>query len=149
MERKILLCVAVFISMAFVAIKAQTYPYQYLYSVDDNGLKRENMSLASKGSVFYFTFTNNKSKCFLTDKNGVYNGRYGLESYQYVGRRNDILVYRECSTNVFSQGQGMLYFSTDLSRLNWDCTYDKVNGEHTVRVLKLYEEKDTTPSHLY
>lgn len=148
MKRKVLLCVAILLSMAFVTAKAQTYAYKCLYSVDDNGIKRKSIV---ENTIFYFTFTNDKSMCYSTDKNGIYSLRDGLGSYRYIGTRNGMYVYKECSTNIGTNmfGQNILYFKSDYSRLNWDCSTDRVIGEHTIRVLTLYKEKDSTPSHLY
>lgn len=133
---------------------AQTYCYQLCYYVKD-GVKRAGT--VPQGTKFYFTFTNNKSKCYFTDSNGVYRMGYGQGTYQYVGSSNGILTYRECNQNMFSGGkQDMLYFSSDYSRLNWLCNMDgqlDFNRSEAgyIRVLEYVSNPDgaSTPGTLY
>jgi len=98
---------------------AQTYAYKYSHSVKD-GVKVPGVP--SKGTVFYFTFINGKSMCYLTDSNGVYNGGYGMNTYRFIGTKNGMHIYQEQCTNVFRRGEDMLYFSSDFSKLNWQNT---------------------------
>ena len=128
---------------------AQTYCYKYSHSVKD---EVKIPGLVPKGAAFYFTFTNNMSNCYLTDKNGFYSGALGQNSYKYIGTKNGILIYQECNQNMFRFGQDMLYFSSDFQRLNWLCVADDFNSGHNrLRVLNFVSDPDAVdpPGKLY
>lgn len=131
---------------------AQTYSYKYSHSVKD---EVNIPGMISKGTVFYFTFTDDKNKCYLTDKNGVYSDGYGQHSYKYVGSKNGILIYKENNQNMFRNGQDMLYFSSDFRRLNWRCGFDDYspnpNNHGCLRVLDFVSNPDAAdvPGSLY
>ena len=131
---------------------AQTYCYKYSHSVKD---EVKIPGLIAKGTVFYFTFTNKKSNCYLTDKNGVYSCGYGQNTYKYMGTKNGILIYQECNQNMFRNGQDILYFSSDFRRLNWRCGFDDYspnpNDHKCLRVLNFVSEPDAVdaPETLY
>jgi hypothetical protein len=133
-------------------VVAQTYCYKYQYSVKD---EVKIPGIPAKGTIFYFTFTENKNKCFLTDKNEVYSSGYGQNTYQYIGRKNGINIYKECNRNMFRNGQDMLYFSSDYGRLNWRCCFDdyspNTNNQGCIRVLDYVKDPNTSdmPSQLY
>ncbi|WP_291554330.1 hypothetical protein [Bacteroides sp.] len=151
MKHTYLLVIALLLSVIVLQeVNAQTYSYKYLYSVNDDGVK---VMVLGKDTKFFFTFSNNKRKCFLTDKNGVYSGGYGQNSYEYIGTKNDMLIYKECNQNMFHDTQDMLYFSSNYSRLNWKSGYDEYspNNSNTIRVLQFMKDPDEeeTPSQLY
>ncbi len=124
------------------ASDAQTLCYKFLYNVTNDGVKKKG--ILSSGELFYFTFNDNGSMCFLTNKDGEYNDAYGMNSYKFIGKRNGMLVFKEQSTNMFIQGQDMLLFSDDLKRLNWKCKYDGYGspGDPGVRVFNYVSDPD-------
>lgn len=126
---------------------AQTYAYKYVHSVKD-GVKVSGP--IKKGSVFYFTFTNGKSQCYLTDQDGNYYDGYGQNSYRFIGRKNGMNVYQEQNQNMFRLGEDMLYFSTDFSKLNWKCNFDNY-GAGGIRVLNYVSDPNEVevPDELY
>lgn len=143
-----LLIVAIFSVLSFCA-QAQTYAYKYSHSVKD-GVKVPGFS--SKSVVFYFTFTNGKGMCYLTDENGVYTGGDGGNSYRFIGTKNGMHVYQEQNQNMFRQGQDMLYFSSDFSKMNWKCTIDMYSSyPGCIRVLNYVSDPNEVevPSQLY
>nr|DAN25932.1 MAG TPA: hypothetical protein [Caudoviricetes sp.] len=151
MKRTYLLVIGLLLSIIVLQnVNAQTYCYKYLHSINDDGVK---VMVLGSNAKFFFTFSNNKKKCFLTDKNGVYSSGYGQNSYEYIGSKNDMLIYKECNQNMFRNGQDMLYFSPNYSRLNWKSGYDKYspNDANTIRVLQYMKNPDQedTPSQLY
>lgn len=130
----------------------QIYSYKYSHSVKD---EIKIPGVLHKGAIFYFTFTNQKSMCYLTDKNGVYSYGYGQNSYKYIGKRNNILIYKECNQNMFRNGQDVLYFSSDFSQLNWRCYFDDYSNDPKtrgcLRVLSYVSDPDAVdvPNGLY
>lgn len=151
-KRSILLFMLLLVGFATQSAFAQTFAYKVSHSVQDNV---KISGVVSKGTVFYFTFTDGKSKCYLTDKSGVYQGAYGQNSYRYVGKRNGMRIYQECNQNMFRarKQQDMLYFADDYSRLNWDYAIDNFqnNGSTIIRVLTYVSDPDEVemPSELY
>lgn len=129
---------------------AQTYSYKYSHSVKD---EVSIHGVPSKGTVFYFTFTNDMNNCYLTDKNGVYSNGYGQHSFKYIGKENGILIFKEQNQNMFRNGQSMLYFSSNFSKLNWRCVLDDYfpNTKGCLRVLRYISNPDkvATPGSLY
>lgn len=152
MNRFIYLIAFFYILSCFNKTTAQTYCYKYIYSIKDDV---KIPGLGSKGRIYYFTFTENKERCFSTDKNGVYSGAYGQDSYQFVGKKNGILIYKECNYNMFKIGLNILYFSSDFKRLNWRDPFDDFspnpNDHGCLRVLEYVSDPNTTdvPSQLY
>lgn len=148
---KLFIILLFFCGFSFAAM-GQTYSYKYIHSVKDDV---KIPGLLTKGTIFYFTFTNQKSMCYLTDKNGVYSGGYGQNSYKYIGERNGVLVYKECNQNMFRNGEDLLYFSPDFSRLNWRCGFDdyspNTNDHGCLRVLTYVANPDAidVPNGLY
>lgn len=64
----------------------------------------------------------------MTDKNGVFNsytGAYGAFTCRFIGTKNGMRIYQEQNTNMFRNGQDILYFSGDFSKINWKCCTDK------------------------
>lgn len=100
---------------------AQTRAYKYLYSVKDDVKIPGSLS---KGTIHYFTFTDNGNKCYLTNKDGMYRGAYGQHSYKYIGKKNGVLIYKEQNQNILREGEDMLYFSSDLKKMNWQSWMD-------------------------
>ena len=130
-------------------IDAQTYCYKYLYSVRD---EIKISTPFTKENMWYFTFTRDKSRCYLTDKNGVSGGGgYPGPVYQYLGKRSGIHIYKEAD-NMFRKGC-ILYFSSDFKRLNWRCYSDEYfpGAKGSLRVLDLVENPNEIemPSQLY
>lgn len=148
--RNYLLTLALVLTIGISTTNAQTYCYKYLYNVTNDDVRKKGIA---SGSIFYFTFNNNKSMCYMTDKNGVYSLSYGIGTYKYIGKRNGMFIFKEQSTNMFHQEQNMLYFSEDFMRLNWKCNIDKYgsNGNPGLRVLKYIEDPDydEIPNELY
>ena len=64
-----------------------------------------------------------------------------------------MFIFKEQNTNMFAQGQDMLYFSEDFERMNWKCNFDKFGSENDpgTRVLKYVEDPDydEIPDELY
>lgn len=151
--KKIVSLLVLFVLCNIDAIVGQTYSYKYLHSIKDE--IKIQLILPKKNSVFYFTFTNNKKNCYLTDKNGVYDGGYGENTYKYIGKKNGILIYQECNQNIFRYGQDLLYFSPDFKRMNWRCFSDdhtiNPNEAGSIRVLErvLNPNSVDVPSTLY
>ena len=114
--KKIILLFFMFLQIQILS--AQTYAYRLEYYVLSDGMKSSNAGGFAVGSIFYFTFNSNKSMCYMTDKNGNYNLGNGIGKYQYVGCRNNMYIFEECSTNIFKPKQDKLYFSTDFNRMN-------------------------------
>ncbi len=127
-----------------VNAKAETRAYQYLHSVKD-GIKFKD---SYDGMIWYFTFSPDKSKVYMTDKNGYALTQGAYASYQ--GTNNGILIYKE---TIPFLGVSYYYFSSDLSRLNWDCAPDNLNnkGEKIIRVLNYVPNPGTAsaPTQLY
>lgn len=152
MRKSKFIVLSMFMLLFVTKALAQTYSYKYSHSVKD---EVKIPGIISKGTVFYFTFTDDKNKCYLTDKNGVYSGGYGQNSYKYVGSKNGILIYKENNQNMFRNGQDMLYFSSDFRRLNWRCGLDDYspnpNNHGCLRVLDFVSNPDAAdvPGSLY
>lgn len=143
-----LLLVSIFCAFSF-GTQAQTYAYKYSHSVKD-GVKVPGTP--TKGVVFYFTFTDGKGKCYLTDKNGVYNGGYGQNTYRFIGTKNGMHVYQEQNQNMFRNGEDMLYFSNDFSKMNWQANFDNFGSwPGCIRVLNYVSDPNEVdvPDQLY
>ncbi len=139
-----------FLLLSFSVSFAQTRAYKYLYAVKDDV---KISGPISKGNIYYFTFTNNKSMCYLTNKDGVYSGGYGINSYKFVGEKDGVLIYMEQDRTFLADKQDMLYFSSDYKRLNaqWKVfRYDPVNAGCTL-VLEYVADPNSVdvPSQLY
>lgn len=135
--------------LSFSVSFAQTRAYKYLYSVKD---EVKISGSQSKGRIRYFTFTDNMNMCYSTDKDGVYSGGYGLGAYRFIGKKDGVLVYKEQGSPL-SAGPGMLYFSSDYKRLNWQSEYDNYIPE-TYGCLQVWEyvadpNSVDVPSQLY
>lgn len=149
--KRIILLMAITLLIASQTVSAQTYCYKYLYSTTNDGVKT---SLLEEGLCFHFTFTNNKDKCYLTNKDGVYDNRAGGQNtYKYIGTKNGMLIYKEYyPSNMFRSDHDLLYFSSDYSRLNWKSGADKVLfNSNTIRVLQFTNKPDEeeVPTELY
>ncbi|MBR2249646.1 MAG: hypothetical protein IJ844_03940 [Prevotella sp.] len=149
--KKFLFSLALMLAVGMMTTNAQTYCYKFMHNVTSDGVKKKGV--LNPGTLFYFTFNNNKSMCFLTDKNGIYNGGYGQNSYRYIGKRNGMFIFKEQNTNMFAQGQDILYFSDDFERMNWKCKFDNFGSTNDpgTRVLKYVEDPDydEIPNELY
>ena len=70
-----------------------------------------------------------------------------------AAERNGMFIFKEQNTNMFAQGQDMLYFSDDFERMNWNCHFDKYGSTNDpgTRVLKYVEDPDydEIPDELY
>ncbi|MDE5608306.1 MAG: hypothetical protein K2I64_05180 [Muribaculaceae bacterium] len=124
-------------------VSAQTRAYLYQFSVKD-GVKVKG---GYEGKIWYFTFSPDRSKVYLTDENGVSSS--GAPEGIYQGTENGIHVYKG---NTPFLGVSYLYFSSDFSRLNWDCIADNLNGgQKIIRVLNYVENPRTAnaPTQLY
>ncbi len=128
-------------------VNAQTYAYKYSHSVKD-GVKVPGTP--RKGTVFYFTFTNGMSMCYLTDSQGVYTGRFGRCSYRFIGTKNGMHVYQDQNQSGFMPSEDMLYFSDDFSKMNWLATID-LNWPGCIRVLNYVSDPNEieVPDQLY
>ncbi|MBO5594928.1 MAG: hypothetical protein J5931_10040 [Prevotella sp.] len=95
--------ICLIIAMLWVNVMAcmsQTYYYKYLYTVNKKTGAKSSPGDGKTG--MYITFTNNKSHCYHSDKNGnVYKSNRGpyapatdelMEVYNYEGSNNGILV---------------------------------------------------------
>lgn len=145
----------IFLFLIFLHVQilfAQTYAYKLEFYALSDGMKSSNAGAATVGAVFFFTFNSNKSMCYLTDKNGHYNAGNGIGKFKYIGYKNNMYIYEECSTNIFKQRQDILYFSTNFSRMNWNCSYDYIiNDDDKTRVLTYTSNpnKQHEQSHIY
>ncbi len=146
---KIFLLIVSTFSMFSFCVQAQTYAYRYSHSIKD-GVKVKGVP--SKGAVFYFTFTNGKAMCYLTDMNGTYNGGYGQNTYRFCGTKNGMHIYQEQNQNMFRNGEGVLYFSSDFSKMNWQCSIDNFSPwPGCIRVLNYVSDPSEVevPDQLY
>lgn len=146
MKRLLFLLLIVLLSCHNEKAYSQTYSYKYSHSVKD---EVKIPGVVKKGAIFYFTFTNNKQKCYLSDKNGISKCN-GNCTYKYVGSKNGILIYKEqLSSNfrLFDDDPDILYFSSNYSRLNWRCRYDdhdfNSNNHECLRVLQYISNPNT------
>lgn len=125
-------------------INAQTRAYLYSHSVRD-GVKFMD---SYKNKIWYITFSPDQTKIYLTDENGV--SRTGTPDGVYQGTENGIHVYKG---GIAFLGPGYFYFSSDFSRLNWDCIADNFNnnGPKKIRVLNYVSNPKTAtaPTQLY
>ena len=149
--KKIILLFFMFLQIQILS--AQTYAYRLEYYVLSDGMKSSNAGACAVGRIFYFTFNGNKSMCYMTDKNGNYNLGNGIGKYQYLGCRNNMYIFEECSTNMFKPKQDKLYFSKDFNRMNWHSYYDNFmdDGNDKTRVLTYTSNpnRQSEQSHLY
>lgn len=161
---KIMKKICLIIAMLWVNVMAcmsQTYYYKYLYTVNKQTGAKSSPGDGKTG--MYITFTNNKSNCYHSDKNGnVYKPNRGpyapatderMEIYNYESSNNGILVYRqtkvELGFGMAAGGWGTYSFSSDYNRMNSNLAmYDLAND------IKVYErstppEQQTAPQQLY
>lgn len=129
---------------------AETRAYSYEYSVRDGGVKFQDYT---PGRIWYFTFNGDKSRVYLTDKNGI-SSNQGAYYYQYAGTDNGIHVYVEKCTTIQFLPPGKLYFSSDFTRLNWDCPIDGNRRSADGTIVRVYNykpnpDKQSVPSQLY
>lgn len=132
---------------------AETRAYSYEYTVKDGGIKYQDFT---PGKIWYFTFNGDKSHVYCSDKNGIVSPNSSY--FQYSGTENGILVY------VFVQSgnsmiklpdiMGKLYFSSDFSRMNWDCPGDGNRKSADGTIVRVYNykadpDKQSIPSQLY
>ena len=110
---------------------AQTYYYQYVESVDENGVR-------SKKDVKGVYITITKNSCYVSDEKGIkstqepsYSSNLGKDNYAYKGEQNNLLVFSYQywggssvrivnGSWVFGEPQGdyYIYFSKDYKRIN-------------------------------
>lgn len=143
--------IAMFFVIGIFTVSAQTKCYKYLYNMTSDGIKKPGAVVAD---LFYFTFNNDYSACYQTNKNGLYTLQRGYGEYRYVGRQNGMLIYKEqCGNYAFNFiPPSILYFSEDYRRMNWDCSAEKLgqNGDPGVRVFELVSpEQIRVPDKLY
>ena len=144
------LLLTVILLFATVCVFAETRGYAYEYSVRDGGVKFQGYT---PGKIWYFTFNNDKSRIYMTDKNGM-SSTQGAYYFQYAGTENGIHVYVEKTTGIMLLPPGKIFFNSDFTRMNWDCPFDgdRKSADGTiVRVLnyKPNPDKESVPTHLY
>ena len=97
-----------------VSVSAQTYCYRCIYKVSEDGVR-----IKDGGWTEYYTFINNKSVCYHSDKDGN-KTQYGM-TFIYEGSNNGILTYayrpKDPYMNVPLPSK-YIYFSSDYSRIN-------------------------------
>lgn len=144
--------------LSILPIKGQTYCYKHLFDVDKDGIKHEQTGYT------YFTFTNNKTICYQSDKNGnvLKSTMPGFNStastFRYVETKNNMHMYKESDKNfgmgVVTYGMNFYYFSTDYSRLNAFYPAKDLYGIHVDEKTYVYERvsspiEDSAPRELY
>lgn len=143
-------------------VKAQTWWYKYLYTVDKQTGMKKNPGNGSGG--MYITFTNEKRHCYQSNKDGtlwkpennLYASAYDdqVSVYNFVGTQNNMHVYRQTSIRMTYMGNvggwGTYTFSTDFSRLNYNTTITS-SFANEVRVYERSspEERRIAPDQLY
>lgn len=140
------LCFMLTCMLSATGAQAQTCAYRYAHSVKD-GVKVT--SAIPTGSIFYFTFNNDKSMCYGTNAQGVCNGG-GYSSFRYAGTKNGMHVYNVVL--AMAGGKDVLYFSTDFKRMNWLCGADNFGPTPgSIRVLEYVSDPNTVdvPDQLY
>ena len=110
---------------------AQTYYYQYVETVDANGVR-------SKRDIGNFYITITKNSCYVSDENGrktnvnpstLFMAELGSDTYAYKGEQNNLYVFSyEYSDGVLRMqgtkmvygkgGDNYIYFSKDYKRIN-------------------------------
>lgn len=131
-------------------VSAQTYSYKSLYALKD-GIKMPGLYY-KKGDIAYFTFTNNKSRCYKTDKNGVYYGGYGIGVFEYLREEKGVLIYKEMGGGA-KGGFDELYITDDFKMLCWFSYYDEGSPQYrgSLRVFEYTDDPNSVevPSELY
>ena len=110
---------------------AQTYYYQYVETVDANGVR-------SKGDIGNFYITITRNSCYVSDEKGIktkqniftlFHAGLGDGNYAYKGEQNNLYVFSyEYSDGVLRMqgmkmvegkgGDNYIYFSKDYKRIN-------------------------------
>lgn len=150
---KKLLMISVLLLMGVLSMSGQTYCYKNEYKVSKDGVK-----VKKSLSYRYLTFTNNRSICYWSDKNG--SAENYANTYRYVGYENNILHYHyENKVEGFGTGPfamptltvstGDLYVSSDYSRIN-TIDYSSFSDGYTYVYERATEpEKQKAPIQLY
>ena len=129
--------ISVFLMLAVSYGYSQTYYYKCVAKIGENGEKSKPESF-NKGA--YITFTNNKSSCYVSDKNG-YKVKNDDASYVFKGTKNGTHIYQHYATHP---GTGyswswdiFYYFSSDFDKMQYvnnfhqktKYEYVRTNGE--------------------
>ena len=110
-----------------LSVSAQTYYYKYLYQIDPQTGMKNNPGNGSTG--VYITFTNGKSACYESDKNGIlkrppntFGGDDRILVYNYAGLQNGMYIFVqtkiEFGYGLSVGGSSTRTFSQDYSRMN-------------------------------
>lgn len=127
---KKLLLIAIFALVSSISAQCQIYNYEYKYSITEDGGKTLSSYLDS-GTIFYFSFNNDFSMCYLVDKNGT---RSDVAKYEFVGLEDEMMKYQ----NTLNSIEDYLFFAEDYSELLWDASLEK-NDEDEVRSIRYLE----------
>jgi hypothetical protein len=114
--KKIILLL-VFLGLAVSYGYSQTYYYQAVADIDEDGVK----SIAKGG--FYITFIKEKSICYESDENGYKKHTFEV-NYKYIKKTKEgTLVYTSNSKYSAGFNFGTFYFSSDFSKLISETPY--------------------------
>lgn len=106
--KKLFLLLAILISFSLDSY-SQTKHYKYLYSVDQNGVKRKSGYMNDRN----FTIINNGATIYQSNAQGV-NPWGDAAIYKFQGRENGVLKYR----NSTIDNHWIIYLSPDYNRMN-------------------------------
>ena len=155
---KKLIMISALLLVGAMSVSAQTYLYKYLYTVDENGVKSQDLN----PHVHYYTFSNNKGTVYRSDKDGNLRktgtplhlkNTTQTDTYEYIGVDNGILRYKMRDYTEFTwggiinnvEGEAFLLFSSDYSRMNHKWLSNSVDVyERTTE-----PEKKNAPTQLY
>lgn len=103
---KKLLMISAMLLIGALSVNAQTYYFKYLFSVNNNGVKYMEEMFKQDG---YWTFANNKSVVYKSDKNGIINEYSATFTYKETRDGKYVFQYRK----------DLIYFNSDFSRMNY------------------------------
>ena len=149
MKIKSFILFSIIIIVSATCALAETRAYSYECTVKDGGVKYQDFT---PGKIWYFTFNGDKSHVYISDKNGIVSPNSSY--FQYSGTENGILVYVYVNNRLLVDIMGKLYFSSDFTRMNWDCPADGNRKSADGTIVRVYNykadpNKPSIPSQLY